>query len=63
MIRFILKRKSRCDHSGCEREIHYTVDAICQSLQDALQSGGIGESGYQTDSLVGVEILPEAPHD
>lgn len=61
MLRFIIKTKWRDGISGAEGEYFKTLDIDVPELQDALDIGGHGESGYDMAQLVGVEFLRARP--
>jgi len=60
MVRFILRKKERHQHSGLEMETLYTVDCDVQEIEDYLTRGGFGETHFEIHELVGVEVLEES---
>lgn len=56
MIRAILRRKTKCQHSGMETDSLYSIVVECPELERALNQGGFGDGGYDMTSLVGVEL-------
>jgi hypothetical protein len=46
---------------GLNRTHHFTIDADVPSVEAELLSGGRGEMGFCHTSLVGVEVLEDAP--
>ena len=59
MIRFILKNETFYELNQLRKERFFTIDGDIAALEAALTNGGMGESGFDCTSLVGVEILPE----
>ena len=59
MIRFILKGERLDGLTGLKEDWFYTIDLKTPLLERELTRGGRDESGYETVSLVGVEVIPE----
>ena len=59
MIRFILKHEGLDNNNGQEWDFFETVDIDLPILQNLLERGGRGPSGYDQTKLIGVEILME----
>ena len=58
MLRMILKRRIKHEHSGLETEDFFTIDAEIPEVEVALTRGGWGESSYDITYFVGIEVLP-----
>jgi hypothetical protein len=61
MVRFILKRKYRDEHSGIQSFHHETVLCDVPELQEAMCRGGCSEMGYDVTELVGISIEDAPP--
>jgi hypothetical protein len=57
MLRYILKVTFKDSCNGCEGTVYHTIDGDAERVEDALQSGGRSETGYEHTELVGVEII------
>lgn len=57
MIRFIMRTRRKDPVSGYEGEHLYTFDTEVPSLEAELNAGGFGESGYECNELIGVEVI------
>ena len=57
MVRFIIKRKFKDNNDGFESESFRTIDLDVPELEQALNCGGFGPSGYDHSDLVGIEII------
>jgi len=56
VIRFIMVKDTKDQHSGAEFCEWYTIDANVIELELALTAGGRGEYGYEMHRLVGAEV-------
>ena len=56
MIRFILKRKYRDEHSGMQSFHYETILCDVPELQSAMCRGGSSENGYDITEFVGISI-------
>ena len=63
MLRFILVRRRKDAHTGCESAAHFTLDADVEELENVLRRGGFGPNEYDMTELIGVEVLPKEPTD
>ena len=63
MIRFIIKRKHKCQYSGAQQMTYETLDCQVPDLEGALLGGGYGENGYDIRDLEGAEVIPEEVDD
>ena len=61
MLRFIIKRKVKCQYNGGEEEVFETVDAEVPGVEAMLRRGGFSEGGYDYSHLVGIELLAAQP--
>jgi len=57
MLRFIVKRHEMVFDAGIDRTDYCTLDIDCEELEAILQRGGKGPGGFESWSLVGVEII------
>lgn len=57
MIRFIIQTHEFDFNSGFERKDFQTIDLDVPSLEQLLKSGGRGEMGFCSTTLIGVEII------
>lgn len=58
MLRFILSHRRTVGDGNDVCSTCLTIDVDVPELQDALESGGAGPTGFDHTSLIGVEILP-----
>ncbi len=58
MLRFIVKRHEMHFESGLDRTDYCTLDIAAPELETILKSGGQGPGGFESWSLVGVEVMP-----
>lgn len=61
MIRFIMRARRKDPVSGYEGERLYTFDTEVPALEAELGAGGYGESGYECNDLIGVEVITVPP--
>jgi hypothetical protein len=59
MIRFIFKNQYKLAN-GFESQDYHTLDLKVPELEAKLREGGFGEDGWDTNTLVGVEIIKES---
>jgi hypothetical protein len=62
MIRFVIRRVRRDGETGLASDSYFTIDDDVQELERVLRLGGFSESGYDTCSLLGVELI-EKPRE
>jgi hypothetical protein len=61
VIRYILKRSTRDEYSGCEMVTYHVIDGDAAEVERRMLSGGRGPMGYDVTTLVGVEIIEQEP--
>ncbi len=57
MIRFILKRRTKEEHSGLEEEHFETLEIDVPELEKRIENSGRGLLGYDIILLEGIEIF------
>ena len=60
MLRLIIRRRMKDQHTGLETDGFETVDMDIPELEQILTVGGMSESGYDVRELAGVEVVPNA---
>jgi hypothetical protein len=63
MLRFILRRHMVDGNVGADDVFHFTIDAQLPDVEIALTRGGSGPMGFDHTSLVGVEVIEDAPQE
>lgn len=57
MIRLIFRRTWKDNISGASSETFETIDIDIPVIEEKLNAGGFGESGFDKTDFIGLEIL------